>query len=107
MGKYRTSSPISVTKLTAELGDRDGVVVREFPVDGETEVEIEDLTDEEIADAVNNHVFDADFGRPPNERFLRNLRDKCIAVARGDDTFTVAQMNRLIAILALRELNEE
>ncbi len=41
-----------------------------------------------------------------NRRQLRAIEEKAQAVRRGDDTFTAAQMQQLLAALVLREIDK-
>lgn len=56
-----------------------------------------------IEQAVADHVPDPDYGRTEEERNFTAIREKAKAVFAGTDTFTAAQVQKLLAALVLRE----
>ena len=107
MGKATTTKRIGISHLHYHLGVETITVRGNLEEGEETEVEVADLTNAQIATSLAAYVCDDEFGRLPTERALRAARVKARAVLAGTDTFTVQEMQRAVARLILRELNEE
>jgi hypothetical protein len=107
MGRATTTKRIRREHLFNVLGVQTATISGNEPEGEEITVETAELNDAAIASILAAYVCDEEWGRLPAERALRNLRVKCRAVLEGTDTFTVQEMQRAVARLILRSLNEE
>lgn len=79
--------------------DADGEKVLMVTVKGDGETPI---TQEELDAIVASYTYDPDFGKTEEEREFSRLRAKAQAVFNGTDTFTAAQVQKILAGLVLR-----
>lgn len=99
-----TQKRIGLGQLGSELGTD-----KLFGPDPETllstrakEIVAEDITEAALQTAIDAHAYNADWGRPAEDRDLSAIRTKAQAVFNGTDTFTAAQMQKLVAGIVLR-----
>jgi hypothetical protein len=59
------------------------------------------VTQQQLATAVANHVADPTFNQPPEQQSLASLRSKAQAVLAGTDSFTTAQVQKLLAAVVV------
>lgn len=91
------TKPIRLEQLAQELGT-DQVFGSGNPI-SEVEAEVPQAT---LEAAIAAHVRDDLFGEPQEARDLTALRVKAQAVFAGTDTFTPAQIQRIVAGLILK-----
>ena len=104
MGKALTNAQINLDKFTEEIGK--GVSSRgvDHNEEGPKEITVEGLSDTEIAKALQEHVYDPDFGKPIHETRLRKMVDKADKVLAREDNFTQVEMQVLTAAIVVRLL---
>jgi hypothetical protein len=107
MGQATTTKRLNRRQLQQHLGAETMTLQGERDSDEEKTVTVPSMSDQDIQAALDSYTFDDDFGRPAGEVQLRNARTKARAVLGGTDTFTNQEMQRAVARLILRELNEE
>jgi hypothetical protein len=102
MATYQTTKQISPKKLADELGVP--VTIRGTSPDeiGSKTVEAE-TTVGALGTAVTNHVYDDEYELSEKDRQIRRVRALAQDVLAGTDTFTNAQIQKLVAALVLRE----
>lgn len=91
------TKPIRLEQLATELGT-DQVFGSGDPIEM-VEAEVPQAT---LEAAIASHVRDDLFGEPQEGRDLAALRVKAQAVFAGTDTFTPAQVQRIVAGLILK-----
>lgn len=108
MGKVSTSKRINPGQFIEHIGTSEGVrVVGDPGEDGQKEIEVDGMSPASIQAALDTYVYDEEHGLPDSQKQLRAIRQKARAVIAGSDTFTPAQVQQIVARLALRELGEE
>ena len=107
MGKATTTKRINTGQLGEHLGADTLTVRGNQATDEEKEIEVPGLSDAEVQAKLDTYTYDEEHGMSSGEKQLRAVRTKARAVLGGSDTFTPAQMQTLVARLALRELGEE
>lgn len=89
---------INLAQLDAELGNV-GLCASATEV---VAAERASVTKTQLELAVAAHVPNPDFGKPPEDVEMSKVRVKAQAVAAGTDTFTAAQVQKILANLVLR-----
>lgn len=107
MGKATTTKRINQGQLLGQVAGDTMRVRGNLDSDEEKEVEVEGMSDQEVADALGAYVYDDNHGRPQSEVGLRAARQKSRAVLQGQDTFTAQEMQRAVARLILRTTGED
>jgi hypothetical protein len=103
-----TNKRINPGQLVEHLGTSEGIRVLGDPgSDGPKEIEVDGMSPAALQAALDTYVYDEEHGLPDSQKQLRAVRQKAREVIAGTDTFTPAQMQQLVARLALRELGEE
>lgn len=90
-------SPVNPAQVVNALGV--GCVVRENEAEWEVEADADEQT---LRDTVEGIVYDETVGTDPNARAISAVREKANAVITGTDTFTAAQVQKIVARLVLR-----
>lgn len=92
------SKPVNLSQLAQEVGTA--------LTGDDTQIVVADpdatITTEALSSAVAAHTPDPDYGQPDEDRQLRAVRAKALAVKAGTDTFTAAQTQKILAHLILR-----
>jgi hypothetical protein len=107
MGKATTTKRVNQTQLQEHAGADTMTVRGNQATDEEKEIEVPGLSDQEVQAKLDTYTYDEEHGMTQGEKQLRAVRQKARAVLAGSDTFTPAQVQTLVARLALRELGEE
>lgn len=92
----QTGKAVNLAQLAAEAGGPLAASSTEIvSVDGTLTVQV-------LQAAYDAHVADPNYGLPAEDTAATGLRAKAQAVFNGTDTFTAAQLQRLVAALVLR-----
>ena len=99
-----TTNPINLSQLAAELGtdklfgpDNDTLVSTTSKT-----IQAEGVTQAQLEAGLAAHVADPDFGKPAEDQEFSRLRAKAQDVFNGTDTFSAAQIQKIVAGLVLR-----
>ena len=97
MGIANTTRPINPIQLKNEAGHD----VRVVESGGDRTVVIDGLSDTEVAALVASHTADSDYGRDARELAIKAAVTKAQNVLAGQDTYTNAQVQAVLARLVI------
>lgn len=100
------TKPVNLAQLAAELGT-DQVFGDDYTPDEQPRTILAETTQPALEAAVAVHVADELYGQPQENRDMSVIRTKAQAVFNETDTFTAAQIQKLVAALVLRATRKE